>query len=600
MRFLSTLAASVLGTLIALIFIVLFFFFVLFAISLSSDQVPTVQPGSVLVLPIDGPIPERVANDPFATAFADAPAYDLHDVQTALRNAATDDRISGVWLRVKGTTAGWATLEDVREALLRFRESGKPVIASSEDFGMGEREYFLASAADSVFAAPMSPFEWNGFAAQVSFFANALDRLGIEPKIVRVGEFKSAVEPFLRSDLSDANRLQLSALLETQNERIKAAISEERGIEPATLETIADESALLDASDALQAGLLDELRYENEVVDIFRESATFTPGESVSQIEVDAYARVPASDAGVTYTGSGNVAVVYAEGPIVSGSTDNTFGDSNAGIGSETLIEAMNTARTSSTTKAVVLRINSPGGSAAASEVMWHAIQRTSNEKPVIVSMGDVAASGGYYIAAGADSIMAQPTTITGSIGIYGLLFNARAFFDDRLGITFDQVATSPLADLYSAVEPFSPQERRLLQQSLDESYDTFLQRVADARGMDVSAVNEVAQGRVWSGADALEAGLVDELGSLDDAIAMAGRAGDLGEGPYRTRILPRPKTFFEVLNSELSGQAARTWMRWTTAEWEQQLWSQTKLLREWASQNGTAQARLPYTIRID
>ena len=600
MRFLSTLAASVLGTLIALILLFLFFLFVFFALSLSTSQVPTVQSGSVLVLPIDGPIPERAASDPFAQAFADAPAYDLHDVQTALRNAATDDRISGVWLKLKGTSAGWSTLSEVREALVGFREaSGKPVYASAADFGMSERTYFVASAADSVFAAPMSPFEWNGFSITTPFFAETLDRLSIEPKIVRVGAFKGAVEPFLRRDLSSENRMQLEALLETQNDHIKTAIAATRPTDVETLESIADESALLDAHSALEAGMIDDLRYENEVLDLFRDRLAVLPAQSVPQIEVDAYARVPAADANVTFTGSGNVAVVYAEGNIVSGKTE-TIGGSASSIGSETFIEAMESARTSSTTQAVVLRINSPGGSAAASEVMWHAVKRTAAEKPVIVSMGNQAASGGYYIAAAADSIVATPTTVTGSIGIFGLLFNAEGFFNEELGITFDQVSTSPLADLYSVVEPFSDREKRLLQQSLDRSYDTFLKRVAEGRGMTSDAVRDVAQGRVWSGQDAQEVGLVDQLGGLETALALAGKAGGLGDGPYRTRILPRPKTFLEVLNRELSGQAARAWMRWTTSEWEHKVWSQLDPLRRMVEQHGTAQARLPYAITIE
>lgn len=601
MRFLSTLAASVLGTLIALVglFLLLLFFF--FALSLSASQTSPVQPGSVLVVPLKGPIPERVADDRFAQAFADAPSYDLRDLQTALRNAASDDRIRGVWLQMKGTTANWATLEDVRNAVSTFREtSGKPVIASSADYGMGERDYFVASAADSVFAAPLSPFEWNGFSITQLFFEDALDRLNIEPKVVRVGEFKSAVEPFLRSDLSSENRTQLNALLDTQNERVKSAVAAARGVDASFLESLADESALLDAEGALEAGLLDGLRYEHEVLDRFQDASAMPPGASVPRIEIDTYAKVPAAESNVSFTGSGTVAVVYAEGSIVSGQTDNPFGSSSQSIGSETFIDAMESARTSSSAKAVVLRINSPGGSAAASEVMWHAVERTAQEKPVIVSMGDVAASGGYYIAAGADSILAQPTTITGSIGIYGLLFNARGLFENRLGITFDQVATSPLADLYSTVEPFSDRERRLLEQSLDRAYATFLKRVADGRGMTTDAVDEVARGRVWSGRDALEVGLVDQLGGLDDAIAVAGKAGGLGDGPYRTQILPRPKTFFEALNQELSGQAARAWMQWNTADWERHLRTQLRNVREVLSQNGTAQARLPYTIRID
>jgi protease-4 len=600
MRFLSTLAASVLGTLIAIVGLFLLGVFFLFALSLSSDPTPTVQPGSVLVVPLEGPIPERTADDPFAEAFFDAPAYDLRDLQTSLRNAAADDRIEAVWLRVRGTTASWGTLHEVRTALQSFKTSGKPVMASSGDFGMGEKAYYVASAADSVFAAPVSPFEWNGFNTTVSFFSGTLEKLDVEPKVVRAGQFKSAVEPFLRDDLSDENRLQLNALLETQNMTFKQAVAESRALTPEGLEQMADQAAILDAESALDAGLLDALTYENNVRDRFRTALGLDDDATVSTIDLGAYRRVPDTDAGVQSTGTGNVAVVYAEGSIVSGKTsDPPGGGGNPSIGSTTLIEALEEARTSTSTKAVVLRINSPGGSAAASEVMWNAVRRTADEKPVLVSMGDVAASGGYYIAAGADSIMATPTTITGSIGVFGLLFNARGLFENKLGITFDQVATSPLSDITSAIEPFTEQERRLLEQSVDRTYDTFLQRVADARGMSTEAVDEIAQGRVWSGVDAQRVGLVDTLGTLSDAIRLAGQRGGLGDGPHRVRILPQPQTFVQRFNEALYGRSMQAWRAWSASPLERQLLQQKETLETLIRTQRSAQARLPFAIDI-
>jgi len=600
MRFLSTLAASVLGTLIALVLLVLLGLFFVFALSLSSDQQPVVQPGSVLVVPIDGPIPERVADDPFAQAFGDAPSYDLLDVQESLRNAAADSRIEAVWLRLKGTPASWGTLNEVRSALEQFRESGKPIIASSEEFGMGEKEYYLAAAADSVFAAPVAPFEWNGFNRTVSFFAQTLEKLDVEPKVIRAGKFKSAVEPFLREDLSEENRLQLESLLQTTNDHVKRVVAARRGTTPEALETLADSSAVLDTESALAAGLLDDLRYGDEVRDVLRRAVGVASGDDLPTISLGAYKRIPASGAGVTFTGDGSVAVVYAEGQIVPGKSEQPFGgNQGATIGSTTLIEALENARTSSSAKAVVLRVNSPGGSAAASEVMWHAVERVAAEKPVVVSMGDLAASGGYYLAAGADTIVANPTTVTGSIGVFGLLFNARDFFQNKLGITFDQVATSPLSDIASAIEPFSPRGERLLEQSIDRTYNTFLQRVADARGMTTGEVDAIAQGRVWSGRDAQRVGLVDSLGTLQMAIEMAGRAGGLGDGPHRTRVLPRPRTFVEQLNEQLSGQSARLWRSWTLTPLERQLWQQKETLETLVRTNGSAQARLPFAVEI-
>ncbi|WP_233993491.1 signal peptide peptidase SppA [Salinibacter altiplanensis] len=600
MRFLSTLAANVIGTLVALGLVVFFFVFFFFAVSLSADQSPTVQSGSVLTVPLSGDIPERVTDDPFQKAFGGGPKYDLRALQTSLRKASSDARIEAVWLRTKGLSADWATLEEVREAVVQARESGLPVLASSGEFGMTEKDYFVASAADSVFTAPQSSFEYNGFGTTVTFFDGALQRLEVEPQLLRAGKYKSAGEPFVRSDLSAPNREQLRALLGTTNEQFMTAVSEARGISSEALNRLAEENALLTSAAARDENLVDGLRYEDEVRDRLRSLVDGSVGSDLSTVSVDGYQRIPVEDTGQSYTGSGQVDIVYAEGSIVAGDPDpSPLGGSQA-LGSTTLKEAMETARTSSQTKAVVLRVNSPGGSAAASEAMWRAVKRTANEKPVIVSMGDVAASGGYYLAAGADSILAAPTTTTGSIGVFGLLVNAEGFFEEKLGVTFDGVRTSPYADLYSTSKPLSPDERRLLGGSIDATYDTFLQRVADARGMDVEAVDQVAQGRVWSGQDAKEVGLVDTTGTLADAISAAGAAADLGEGPYRTRALPQPKTLVERFSEQFATQARQMWRSATTNALERKFWRQKQMLDRVVGTHGSVQARLPFEPTID
>ncbi|WP_332314591.1 signal peptide peptidase SppA [Salinibacter sp.] len=600
MRFLSTLAASVIGTLIALGLIVFFFVFFFFAISLSADQTPSVQPGSVLTVPLSGDIPERVTDDPFQKAFGGGPKYDLRALQTSLRKASSDSRIEAVWLRTKGVSADWATLEEVRQAVVQARESGVPILASSDEFGMSEKDYFVASAADSVFTAPQSSFEYNGFGTTVTFFDGALQRLDVEPQLIRAGEYKSAGEPFVRSDLSEPNREQLTALLETVNDQFMTALSEARDISPEALNRLAQDEALLTSSAALDANLVDGLRYEDEVRDRLRSIVDGSVGSDLATVSVDGYQRVPAEEAGQSYTGSGQVDIVYAEGSIVTGDPSQSPIGGAQTLGSTTLTEALKTARTSSQTQAVVLRVNSPGGSAAASEAMWRAVKRTANEKPVIVSMGDVAASGGYYIAAGADSIMAAPTTTTGSIGVFGLLVNAEGFFEDQLGVTFDGVRTSPYADLFSSTKPLSPDERRLIGGSIDQTYDTFLQRVADARGMSVEAVDEVAQGRVWSGRDAQEVGLVDTTGTLADAVAAAGDAADLGEGPYRTRALPQPKTLVERFSEQFAAQTRQMWRSATTNALERKFWRQKQMLDRVVGTHGSVQARLPFEPAIE
>ena len=600
MRFLSTLAASVLGSLIAFGLIVFFLFFFFFAISLSSDTTPTVQPASVLTVPIEGAIPERAADDPFQQAFGDAAGYDLRDLQTSLRKAAQDDRIGAVWLRLKGTSAQWSTLQEVRQALEQVRANGTPVIASAEDFGLGEKEYFLASAADSVFVGPQSSFEYNGFATILPFFQNTFDRLGVEPQVIRAGKYKSAAESLVRSDLSEPNRQQLQALLTTTNDEFTTTIAENRPISASTLNTMAEDAPLLEASAAVEEGLIDGIRYEDEVRKTLRNLNDLPSTTDLSTVSLSKYKRVPSKSAGVTHTGTGTIDIVYAEGNIVPGDPDeNPFGSDQQTLGSGSLIDALETARTSPSTKAVVLRVNSPGGSASASEAMWRAVRQTADEKPVIVSMGDVAASGGYYIAAGADSIVANPTTVTGSIGVIGLLLNAEDLFEDQLGVTFDGVQTSAYADMYSPSGPLSSGERKLIGEYIDETYRTFLQRVAEGRDMDTSAVHDVAQGRVWSGEDAREVGLVDTLGTLRDAISIAGKTADMGDGPYQTRVLPRPKTLFERLNQRFAAQATQVWQSMAATPLERKLWRHKRVLDRLVGAHGKIQTRLPYTPRI-
>lgn len=600
MRFLSTLTASVLGTLIALGLVIFFLFFFFFALALAGDSTPSVQPGSVLTVPLRGDIPEKTSNGPFQRAFGEGPSYDLAGLQAALRNAQSDERIEAVWLRLKGTSASWGTLEEVRAAVQSLKQSGTPVYASSEEFGMGEKDYYLASAADSVFVGPQASFEYNGFATILTFFKNAFDKLDVEPQLVRAGKYKSAGEPFIRSDLSEANRQQLEALLSTVNGHFRETIAESRGLSADALQRLASEDALLRAEAAVDEGLIDGLKYEDEMMGLLRSKLDLPAATDVPTVSVDRYRRVPTSESNVSYTGTGHVAVVYGQGQIVTGDPQQgPFGGGSQMMGSTPMIEALNEARTSSSAKAVVLRIDSPGGSAAASEAIWRAAKRTAQEKPLYVSMGGVAASGGYYVAAPADTILANATTTTGSIGVFGLLFNAQGLFEDKLGITFDEVSTSPYADLYSPIKPLDPNEQRLLGESIDSVYDTFLQRVANGRNMDTSAVHDVAQGRVWSGADAQEVGLVDTLGTLQDAVALAGEAGGLGEGPYRTKTLPRPKTVFERLNERLSTQATQMWQTMASTPLERTLWQHRRVLKRTTGTDGTVQARMPYVPEI-
>ena len=602
MRFLSTLLASTLGTLLALGLTVFVFFLFVFAVALSSDGTPSVADGSVLVMELDGPIPEVAADDPFAEAFGGRPSYDLRDVTLALRKAAADERVEAVWLQTKGVSASWATLQEIRTALADYRESGKLLFASSDDYAMNEASYYLASAADSVFAAPQAIFEFNGFATTLAFFQGTLERLEVEPQIIRAGKYKSAVEPFIRDDLSPENEEQLTALLNGVNTHFMQAVSESRGLSAESLRSTASDAALLTAEGARAAGLLDGLLFRDEVADLLRERlGGYEPEDDLRSIDLGDYARVPASEAGLETGSDGKVAVVYAQGQIVSGESETPlFGNSPASLGAETFGEAMREARDDEDVSAVVVRINSPGGSASASDAMWRAIELTADEKPVIVSMGDVAASGGYWMATAADTIMADPLTITGSIGVFGLLFDASGFFNDKLGVTFDGVRTSPYADLFSGLRPLSEPERRLFEDFVDDTYQAFLEKVAASQGLTTAEVDSLAQGRVWSGEDALRVGLVDTLGTLGDAIALAARQAGLEDGTYRTLVLPRPKTVFEQLAESMNARATRLWMRWRTTPVERAFLEQRRALEQLVREHGTAQARLPMEITIE
>jgi protease IV len=599
MRFLSNLIASALGTLLALGVIFLLLMLFVIALVVSSDRTPSVRSGSVLVVDLSGAIPEILSDDPFARAFAGRASYDLRDLTTGLEKAAADRRIDAVWLQVKGVAGPWATHEEVRRALVTFKESGKPLIASSDDFGMSEAEYFLASAADSVFASEQSMFLLNGFSITAQFFKNMLDRLEVEPQIVRAGTFKSAVEPFIREDLSPENEEQLRALLESYNQAFQQAVSESRGLPIDRLRQLSEERAMLSPARALEEGLLDGLLFRDQVVDVIKARLGYDEDYKLRTVSLKDYRRVSASDAGLRQNRDGQIALVYAVGAIMPGESGNDPVMGGTTVGSATFNEAIRTAREDDDVKAVVLRINSPGGSASASDAMWREIAKTREVKPVVVSMGDLAASGGYWIATAGDTIVADPLTITGSIGVFAMFFDVSGLFENKLGITFDHVRTNPYADAFSGLRPLSDDEQLLLQDWVDETYDSFLMRVSSSRALSVAQVDSLAQGRVWSGVDARDLGLVDVLGSLETAIGIAAEMAGLGEGPYRTRVLPRPKSFVERITSELGTGAGTLARRLRGSSIEELAREQLRTLASISDLHGTVQARMPVVFTV-
>lgn len=564
MRFFSALLASILGTLIALGLVLLFGFLLLFSLASLAERPPTVRAGSVLVVELGGNLPEVVSGDPLSRLLLDEPAYGLRDLTHALRKAAADHRIEAIWLRLRDLEAPWATLEEIRQALQEVKASGKMLIASCEDFGMDEADYFVASVADSVFAGPESLFEFNGLYLAAEFYKRLLDQLDVEAYVVRAGAFKSAGEPFVRERLSDENRLQLQALLDTYNQHFLASIAQARKLPIETLNRLATEQLLLTAEEAVAAGLLDGLRDAAQIQASLKTHLGYPNEDRLRQVSLTQYLRVPDREAGLATGNEGEIAVVYAVGTIVPGKSRTDPNPLFGGqfLGSETLAEALREARENNRVKAVVLRIHSPGGSAAASEAMWQAIRQTASVKPVIVSMGGVAASGGYWISTAADSIVADPLTITGSIGVIGILFNAQGLLENKIGITFDLLRTSPYADMFSGLAPPEPYELQRLEQAILATYRTFLQKVSEARGLPVDSVDALGGGRVWTGEAAHQVGLVDVLGGLDRAIEIAATKAGLAPGTYRVRTLPRPKTFAEQLLEHLEAQAARLGLR--------------------------------------
>jgi protease-4 len=440
--------------------------------------------------------------------------------------------------------AGQANLLELREVLEDFKLSGKFIIAYDEAFTEGG--YYLASVADEVYMNPIGGVDFNGFASEVIFLKGFFEKVGIKPEVFRVGEFKSAVEPFILDQISPENRLQTQSFLDDINANALMAIAASRGIGLDSLTKINTQMLVRKPKDAVTYGLMTALLYEDEVNAKLREKLGLEEGDEISSVNATDLNSVAKSK---NVSSENRIAVIIAEGEIVSGKADGV-------ISSEKFAEEIRNARKNEKIKAIVLRVNSPGGSVLASEVIWREVSEAQKVKPVIVSMGEVAASGGYYIAAPADTIVAQPNTITGSIGIFGLSFNVQELLNDKLGITTDVVKTGEFSDFMSAGRPTTEVERMIMQSSVEDGYETFISRVATGRGMSIEAVKEVASGRVWTGNQAKARGLVDVLGGLDTAIEIA--AGKIKAGDdYRVVYYPEVKPWFETIMDDF-GQNVR------------------------------------------
>ncbi len=583
MKFLRNLLAVLVG-LFLFSFIAIFIFIGMMA-SLGSSLGETkvnVEANSILRIDLNRTVEEVTADDPFAVAFSNVKApLGLLDLKRALTYAKTDDKIKGIYLDCGQVAAGYASLQELRGALLDFKESGKFVVSYSEMYS--EAGYYLASAADEVLVSQESlMFEFDGISYNAMFIKGLLDKLGIEPEIYRVGEFKGAVEPFLRKDLSPENELQISSFINSIYDNILTEISSSRNIPVATLKTISSEMQAFEIQDALKARLIDRLVYLDQVKDNLRERLEIERDDEIKFINIEKYIKV----ADPTTSSLNRIAVVVASGDIISGK-----GEGNS-VGSDDFVKIFEDIRKDDNIKAVVLRINSPGGSGLASDVIWREVSLTKEKKPVIASMSDLAASGGYYLAMPCDTIVANPTTITGSIGVFGLMFNFEPFLNDKLGITVDDVNTGKHSDMFSMMRTHTSEERVMMQKMIDNFYETFIGKVAQGRNMSVDEIKKIAEGRVWTGDQALDNGLVDLLGNFETAVDIA--ANKAGIDDYKLRYYPKQKTIVEQLLEAFNPEAEARILK--SALGEDYIY--LKKMKELKRMTGI-QTRMPYDLTI-
>lgn len=540
---------NVLATLVALTifsFAVLIFFVIgIGIITATGEKVVDIADNSVLHLKLDLPILERSVESPFGEVImlgAGNAGIGLNELKQAIRRAAQDDRIKGILLEPDYIYSGLAKLYELRKELEEFKDSGKFVVAYSEY--LTEAEYYLASVADEIYLPEEGILEFNGFSAEYTFLKGTLDKLGVEAEVFRAGTYKSAVEPFTRKEMSEESREQTVSMLDSFYQTYLDDVSRGRDVSWGELKIVADSMLATNAIDAVEYKLITDTKYYDQVIEELKYRLDVDSTEDINSVQLNPYLSSTSS----LYDGSERIAVVFAEGDIINGKTNMER------IGSESLSRQLRRLREDDRTKAIVLRINSPGGSSLASDVIWREVVKTSEVKPVIASMSDIAASGGYYIAMACDSIVAQPMTLTGSIGVFSMHFNAKQLLEDKLGITTDVVKTGLLSDVFTVSRPFTEYEKSLFQSSAEETYRTFLTKAAHGRDMTVDQIDAIASGRIWSGSQAKENGLVDALGGLDEAISMAANAAGIEEGDYRLRYYPQQKTFLEELLSELTG----------------------------------------------
>jgi len=521
-EFFKYLFASMLGFFLSMVIIFIICFVIVVGVisSIDNDKTVIVSNNSVLFLNLDQAITERTPKNPFGNlpivGGEEKDGIGLNDFLKSVQRAKTDDNIKCIYLNVSSPNAGYATLREVRNALIDFKKSHKKIIAYSEVYTQGA--YYLASVADKVYLNPEGALEFKGFSSELTFFKGTLEKVGVEMQVIRVGNYKSAVEPFILDKMSDYNRKQVTAYVGGLYNTFLTDIAQSRNIPKDSLYSIADNYKVQQPQDAVNFKMVDALKYKDQILEELKGLSGRTRGENIRTVTINDYAKNNTD----TGTGKDKVAVIYANGEINGGE-----GSDNQ-IGSERISRAIRKARLDDDIKAVVIRVNSPGGSALASDVIWREIVLTKKEKPVIASFGDVAASGGYYIGCAADSIFVQPNTITGSIGVFGIIPNFQNLMTNKLGITFDGVKTGKYADIMATNRPMTAGERFIIQNELNRIYSGFVSRVADGRKKSKAYIDSIGGGHVWIGTDAVQIGLADRIGSFNDAIKAAAKKAKL------------------------------------------------------------------------
>jgi protease IV len=585
-QFFKFVFASCLGVFLALLLAGIIGTSVLAGLASSFDEpVETIKPNSILHLKFNKPIPERTNNlplDPFS--LKDTRILGLSEIIEALEQAKTDDNIKGILIETDGIMGGMATADAIRTAIEEVQQSGKFVYAYANAYSQGA--YYVASAADKVYLNPLGLVDFRGFAAQIPFLKDMLDKLGIKMQIFYAGKFKSATEPFRRTEMSEENKLQVREYLDDTFQEFLSDISRSRDIPVPQLKRIADGYLAFMPQNALDLKVVDELAHRDKVIEDIRAKLGLKSSEKYPLVSLETYRR--ANPGASNLKAKDKIAVVYAEGNIVDGKGE------PGSIGGEKYADIISKIRKDDKVRAIVLRVNSGGGSAMASENILRELELAQQQGiKLVVSMGDLAASGGYYIACKADSIFAEPNTLTGSIGVFSMIPDASGLLNDKIGIRFDTVKTGPFAHGISPFLAMSEDEGRIMQGFVNHMYDTFLGHVASGRNMSKEAVNEIAQGRVWTGNKAIQIGLADRLGGLEEALESAASLADLTD--YRVTEYPRIKEPIEQLLDEFMGMGDAQFNR----SMQQQLgdmYPYVKFMREMQTGNGV-QARLPFII---